>query len=68
MLTILRREIIYLWYYFTVQIDQIFWYWVLGMVIGSAVSVFLKDRIHDSFRALGNKRLGIISFFIFKGG
>ena len=58
MLTIIRRELIYLWYYFSVQLDQIFWYWVLGMVIGSAVSVFLKDRIHDSFRALGDRKLG----------
>ena len=57
---ILHREVIYLWYYFTVQLDQIFWYWVLGMVIGSAVSIFLKDRIHDSFRALGDKKLGVL--------
>lgn len=57
---ILHREVIYLWYYFTVQLDQIFWYWVLGMVIGSAVSIFLKDRIHDSFRALGDRKLGVL--------
>lgn len=50
---ILKREWVYLWYYFTVQFDQIFRYWVLGMVLGSAVSVFLKDRIHGTFRRLG---------------
>lgn len=55
---ILRREFIYVWYYFSVQLEQIFWYWVMGMLIGSAVSVFLKDRIHGIFRSLGNKRLG----------
>jgi len=60
MFDILHREAVYLWYYFTVQLDQIFWYWVLGMVIGSAVSVFLKNRIHDSFRALGDKKLGVV--------
>ncbi len=60
MADILRREAVYLWYYFTVQLDQIFWYWVLGMVIGSAVSVFLKGRVHDTFRALGNRRLGVL--------
>jgi len=60
MLKILHREAVYLWYYFTIQLDQIFWYWVLGMVIGSAVSVFLKDRIHDSFRMLGDKKLGVL--------
>lgn len=58
MFNILHREMVYLWYYFTVQLDQIFWYWVLGMMIGSAISVFLKDRIHASFRALGDKKLG----------
>ncbi len=60
MLEILHREAVYLWYYFTIQLDQIFWYWVLGMVIGSAVSVFLKDRIHDFFRTLGDKKLGVL--------
>lgn len=60
MADILRREAVYLWYYFTVQLDQIFWYWVLGMVIGSAVSVFLKDHIHDTFRRLGGKKLGFV--------
>ncbi len=56
---VLQRKFIYLWYYFSVQLDQIFWYWVLGMLIGSAVSVFLKDHIHGVFRSLGNKKLGI---------
>lgn len=57
---IIKREAVYLWYYFSVQLEQLFPYWVLGMVIGSAVSVFLKDRIHDTFRALGEKKLGIL--------
>ena len=60
MLEVLRREMIYLWYYFTVQLEQIFSYWVLGMVIGSAVSVFLKDWLHNIFRSLGDKKLGIL--------
>ncbi len=58
MIDILRREAIYFWYYFSVQLEQIFWYWVLGMVIGSFVSVFIKDHIHNLFRSLGNKKLG----------
>lgn len=57
---ILRREFIYIWYYFTVQLEQIFGWWVLGMVIGSAVSVFAKDTIHRAFRSLQGKRLGIL--------
>lgn len=34
------REFIYLWYYFDIQFRQIFFYWVLGIFIGSVVSVF----------------------------
>ncbi len=48
MLPILRRELIYFWYYFSVQLEQIFPYWVLGMVLGSAISVFAKDSIHTA--------------------
>lgn len=44
MLEILHREAVYLWYYFQLQLSQIFRYWVLEMVLGSAVSVFAKER------------------------
>ena len=54
---VLRREWIYIWYYFTVQLEQIFGWWVLGMVIGSAISVFAKDYIHRAFRSLHGKKL-----------
>ena len=57
---ILRREFIYLWYYFSVQFEQIFIWWVLGMMIGSAVSVFAKDYIHRAFRSLQGKKLGLL--------
>ena len=60
MILILRRELIYLWYYFSVQLEQIFPYWVLGMVLGSAVSVFAKDSIHRLFRSIQGKRLGAL--------
>lgn len=56
---VLQREFIYLLYYFSVQLEQIFWYWILGMLIGSAVSVFLKDHIHGSFRSLSAKKSGV---------
>lgn len=55
-----KRELIYIWYYFTVQLEQIFRYWVIGILIGSAVSVFFKDWIHETFRSLGDKRLGVL--------
>ena len=57
---ILRREFIYIWYYFSVQLEQVFFYWVLGMVIGSAISVFGKGKIHSAFQALGKKKTGVL--------
>ncbi len=60
----LQREAIYLWYYFDVQLRQIFWYWVLGMAVGSAVSVFLKKQIHDIMRALGQSKFGPLGICI----
>ena len=58
-LDVLRREFVYVWYYFTVQLRQIFWYWVLGMVIGSLVSVFAKDAIHGAFEKIRDKKWGL---------
>lgn len=57
---IIKREFIYIWYYFDIQLRQIFVYWVLGIVIGSAVSVFGKDKIHKIFSSIQDKHLGII--------
>lgn len=60
MVDILHREFVYLWYYFTLQLQQIFPYWVLGMMIGSAISVFAKERIHGAFRSLQGKEWGVL--------
>ena len=57
---ILRREFIYIWYYFSIQLEQVFFYWVLGMVIGSAISVFGKGKIYSAFQALGQKKTGVL--------
>ena len=56
---VLRRELIYLSYYFMVQLEQILPYWILGMLLGSAVSVFLKNHIHNAFRSMQGKKLGV---------
>lgn len=56
---ILRREVIYLWFYFSVQLEQIFPYWVLGIVIGSVISVFGKEKIHSLFVHVNNKKFGL---------
>jgi len=59
MIEVLKREFIYLWYYFSVQFEQIFQYWVIGIIIGSVISVFGKERIHNLFRAMQHKKLGV---------
>jgi len=60
MFDILYREFIYLWYYFEIQLRQILPYWALGIVIGSFVSVFCKNKIHNLFVSIQEKHLGII--------
>ena len=57
--TVLRREIIYIWYYFEIQLRQICWYWILGMLIGSFISVFAKDKIHGVFAGMKDKKWGL---------
>ena len=56
---IFRREFIYLWYYTELQLRQIFWYWVLGILIGSLVSVFAKEGIHRLFQRMQGRRIGL---------
>lgn len=56
---LLKREWVYLAYYAEIQFRQIAPYWVLGMVIGSLVSVFAKDAIHRIFSSMGEKKWGI---------
>lgn len=57
---LLRREFIYIWYYFEIQLRQILPYWLLGILIGSLVSVFAGNQIHGLVRGMGNKRLGVL--------
>jgi uncharacterized membrane protein YraQ (UPF0718 family) len=58
-LAVLKREIIYIWYYFEIQFRQICRYWILGMLIGSFISVFAKDRIHGVFAGMKDKKWGL---------
>ena len=58
--SVIRREFIYLWYYFTLQLQQTFPYWVLGMGIGSLVSVLGKSRIYGLLSGLSGKKLGVL--------
>ncbi|MDE6724554.1 MAG: permease [Ruminiclostridium sp.] len=60
MLEIIQREAVYLWYYFDLQLRQILPYFLVGIVLGSIISVFVKDKIHGLFRTLGSKKLGFL--------
>lgn len=57
---VLKREGIYLWYYFSTQFEQIFWYWVLGITVGSFISVFGKAKIHSLLILINRKKLGML--------
>lgn len=57
---ILQREFIYIWYYFEIQFRQIFPYWALGMLIGSIISVFGKQKIHSLMTIVQDKHLGVL--------
>ena len=54
----IEREAIYLWYYLDIQLRQILPYWTLGILLGSAVSVFGKRWIHGAFAGIGRGRWG----------
>lgn len=58
MFDVLQREFIYIWYYFELQFEQIFRFWLIGILAGSFISVFLKNAIHDIMRSLDGKLTG----------
>lgn len=59
MMEVLQRELVYLWYYFEIQLRQIVLYWALGIVIGSCVAVFGKQKIHTMMANMQDKHLGV---------
>ena len=60
MIESIQRHLIYFRYYFSIQLEQIFGYWVFGMAFGSLVSVFGKEKIHKMFMSLREKKLGVL--------
>ena len=58
MTEILYREFVYIWYYFDIQLRQIIKYWIIGILIGSAISVFAKSKIHSIFANLKTSKWG----------
>lgn len=61
---VLRREFVYLWYYVDVQVRQIFWYWLVGIVLGSAVSVFARNGIHAAAERIGRRLPGFLGLLL----
>ncbi len=64
MLEVLKRELIYVWYYFSLQLRQIFPYFILGIVLGSVISVFFKNKIHTACLSVSQKKLGTLGIVI----
>lgn len=58
---ILRREFVYLSYYFELQFMQIAGYYLFGIVVGSVISVFLKKWILKAVELSGQHSQGIIA-------
>lgn len=56
----MQREIIYLWYYVDIQLRQILFYYVLGVLIGSFVSVFAKNKIHSIMSNTNQNKWGLL--------
>lgn len=56
----LEREFIYLWYYLSFLVQQIAPYWAFGIVIGSVISVFGKEKIYWLFASTHDKKNGIV--------
>ena len=60
MSNIIRRELIYFWYYSSIQFEQIFGFWLIGIALGSMIAVFGKEKIHKLFESIQSKHLGIL--------
>ena len=59
MMEAIKREFIYLWYYADIQFRQILIYYIIGILIGSAISVFAKDKIHKILSETNEKKWGL---------
>ncbi|MCD7951559.1 MAG: permease [Synergistaceae bacterium] len=54
----MKQEIIYLSYYFITLFKEIAPFWALGILVGSVISVFAKERIHWLLGAMQGARFG----------
>lgn len=56
----LQREFVYLWYYLSILFHQIFPYWAIGIIIGSVISVFAREKINSLFVSFRDTRIGLL--------
>ena len=64
MLDTLYREFVYISYYFEIQLRQILIWYLFGIIIGSVISVFMKDRILSTMERVGRHTDGIVSIIL----
>ena len=64
MLDWIERELIYLAYYFEIQLNQLFFFYVFGTLLGSLISVFPKDKIHHALTSSKWSAWGFLGFFL----
>lgn len=64
MMDLIEREAIYLYYYLDLQFRQLFWFYVIGTLIGSAISVFAKDRLKGLLQAQVGVHLGFLGLIL----
>ncbi|MDM8119878.1 permease [Succinatimonas hippei] len=58
----IEREIIYLWYYLDILCRQIVPFYIIGTLLGSAISVFVKDKIHALLVRSKLKKFGFLGY------
>ncbi|KUK14244.1 MAG: permease [Synergistetes bacterium] len=58
MIDLLKGEFIYLWFYFTLLFNQIFPYWIFGVLVGSFLSSLGEGRFHKLFLKFQVEGLG----------
>ena len=64
MMEVIKREFIYLWYYADIQFRQILIYYIIGILIGSFISVFAKDKIHKILSETNEKKWGLFGIVL----
>lgn len=60
MIDTIQREVTYLWYFITLQLEQIAPYWAAGILLGSAISVFGKEWLAGLMADLQGHGKGVL--------